>query len=393
MPTLRHYVDNAPVPTVVTGIGTTDTSVTLSSLVGYPASFPYTATFDLGTSSAEVVLVTAVSGSVATITRNWDGQGAFAHLAGATFAHSAVAQDYTDANSHVVATGGVHGIAGNVVGTSDTQTLTNKTLTAPVVSAPTVTGGSFSAPALTGTATAQQITATATGSGIPLIAKAAAAQPAIETQKSDGTVKFTVDGDTGDVSTPGSVTATGAVTGGSVVTAGNVNAGSYSVGGVAAPFVPTGSVHAYAGATAPSGYLFCDGSAVSRTTYASLFSVIGVFYGVGDGSTTFNVPNLKGSVIVGVDAGQTEFTPLGRTGGAKTHTHPLSSNGQADVLITGSTIHMRAATAASWTETVVGTTSGSSSSGSQTTGAALEGATDAGSTLAPYVALYYIIRT
>ena len=55
-----------------------------------------------------------------------------------------------------------------------------------------------------------------------------------------------------------------------------------------------GAIHSYAGSSVPSGWLFCDGSAVSRTTYASLFSTIGVSFGPGDGSTTFNLPNSSG---------------------------------------------------------------------------------------------------
>lgn len=82
----------------------------------------------------------------------------------------------------------------------------------------------------------------------------------------------------------------------------------------------TGMVMGYAGSSAPTGWLLCDGSAVSRTTYATLFALISTTYGSGDGSTTFNVPNLKGKVIVGLDSAQTEFDTLGETGGAKTHT-------------------------------------------------------------------------
>jgi microcystin-dependent protein len=84
--------------------------------------------------------------------------------------------------------------------------------------------------------------------------------------------------------------------------------------------VPTGSVTAFAGSTAPTNFLLCDGAAVSRTTYSELFTLIGTTFGVGDGSTTFNVPNLKGRVIVGIDASQTEFDVRGETGGAKTVT-------------------------------------------------------------------------
>lgn len=83
---------------------------------------------------------------------------------------------------------------------------------------------------------------------------------------------------------------------------------------------PPGAITEYAGSTAPNGYLLCDGTAVSRTTYSVLFSVIGVTYGNGDGVATFNIPNLKGKVVVGFDSGQTEFDALGETGGSKTNT-------------------------------------------------------------------------
>jgi microcystin-dependent protein len=81
---------------------------------------------------------------------------------------------------------------------------------------------------------------------------------------------------------------------------------------------PAGVIQQYAGTAAPTGYLICQGQAVSRTTYATLYAVIGTTYGVGDGSTTFNVPNLQGKIPVGKST-ETEFDALGETGGAKTH--------------------------------------------------------------------------
>lgn len=83
---------------------------------------------------------------------------------------------------------------------------------------------------------------------------------------------------------------------------------------------PIGSITMFAGSTAPSGYLICDGSAISRTTYSDLFTVLGTNYGTGDGSTTFNLPNLKGRTVVGLDSNDTAFDTLGETGGEKTHT-------------------------------------------------------------------------
>ena len=59
--------------------------------------------------------------------------------------------------------------------------------------------------------------------------------------------------------------------------------------------LPTGAVIPFAGSTTPSGYLLCNGATVSRTTYSKLYSAIGTTYGSGDGSTTFNLPNLNNS--------------------------------------------------------------------------------------------------
>lgn len=82
----------------------------------------------------------------------------------------------------------------------------------------------------------------------------------------------------------------------------------------------TGVCKVWLTGTPPTGYLLCDGAAVSRTTYSALFAVISTTFGVGDGSSTFNLPNMKGRVVCGYDSDQTEFDAIGETGGAKTHT-------------------------------------------------------------------------
>ncbi len=97
-----------------------------------------------------------------------------------------------------------------------------------------------------------------------------------------------------------------------VTVLGDLDAGSSNLS-------PRGTIVAFAGSPAPDGWLLCDGSAVSRTTYASLFALIGTIFGAGDESTTFNVPNLKGRVVVGLDDSDADFDTLGETGGAKTH--------------------------------------------------------------------------
>lgn len=83
--------------------------------------------------------------------------------------------------------------------------------------------------------------------------------------------------------------------------------------------LPSGSVIEYAGDTAPNGWLICDGSAISRQKYSKLFEVIGTIYGSGDGDSTFNLPNLKGKIPVGLNSDDSDFNILGKTGGEKTH--------------------------------------------------------------------------
>jgi len=86
--------------------------------------------------------------------------------------------------------------------------------------------------------------------------------------------------------------------------------------------LPTGTMLPFAGTVAPTGFLLCDGSAVSRTTYAALFAAIGTTWGVGDGSTTFNLPDMRRRTHVGSGgvATGTLGNTVGSTGGAETHT-------------------------------------------------------------------------
>jgi microcystin-dependent protein len=84
-----------------------------------------------------------------------------------------------------------------------------------------------------------------------------------------------------------------------------------------------GAIKPWTKATAPAGYLLCDGAAVSRTTYAELFAIVSTTYGAGNGSTTFNVPQLQGKMPQGYDG---STYALAGTGGANTVTVAMTNN-------------------------------------------------------------------
>jgi len=106
--------------------------------------------------------------------------------------------------------------------------------------------------------------------------------------------------------------------------------------------IPTGTVLDFAGNTAPTGYLICNGAAVSRTTFSTLFGVIGTTWGSGDGSTTFNVPDLRGRTSMGSGQGASLTNrTVGQTLGAEqhiltieempAHSHTIGNNTSSDI--------------------------------------------------------------
>ena len=167
--------------------------------------------------------------------------------------------------------------------------------------------------------------------------------------------------------------------------------------------IPTATIVPWTDASVPSGFLECDGSAVSRTTYADLFAIVGTTYGVGNGSTTFNVPDLQDNVPVG----KSNNKALASTGGANTVTVTPSGN------ISGSTANATLSTAQLASHSHPGGASGgypaygnSPSAQTNNTGSAgsgsghshnmsanFSGTASNPSVLQPYLALIYIIKT
>ena len=137
----------------------------------------------------------------------------------------------------------------------------------------------------------------------------------------------------------------------------------------------TGTIVSWSTSSVPTGFLECDGTAVSRSTYSALFTAIGTTYGSGDGSSTFTLPNMQDKVQVGKSSGKA----LASTGGSETHTLSISElashnhSGAGAGSGTGAGGNVR--TIAS------GTSTGSTGGG------------NAHSIMQPYIALLYIIKT
>lgn len=152
--------------------------------------------------------------------------------------------------------------------------------------------------------------------------------------------------------------------------------------------VPTGTVVPFAGSNAPKDYLICDGSAISRQIYSKLFEVIGTIYGSGDGSSTFNLPNIKGNVIVGCDSSNSKFNSLGMTGGEETHkltTSEMPSHNHRQT-VTAS----RSGSGNTYVSWNANNLTGNTDTGARNT--LNTGGNQAHNNLQPYITLNYIIK-
>jgi microcystin-dependent protein len=218
----------------------------------------------------------------------------------------------------------------------------------------------------------------------------------IKVDESQGFLKVPSGGITSNELATNSVTATKIVDG--AVTSAKLNSDAISA------LMPTGTVLPFAGVNAPTGYLFCDGDAISRTTYSSLFDVIETTYGVGDNSTTFNIPDLRGRVIAGQDdmggvsadrltglSGGVNGDNLGATGGAETHTLTASQLPQHTHTFSG-TVSLDGDSAGAPTEIVMDD-NGSGTASNVTTANGGNAGDQAHNNVQPTIILNYIIKT
>jgi microcystin-dependent protein len=249
---MRNYSSIASEKTLADPLTSSGSTVQVSDINGFPA-VPFTLVLEPDTIKEEIVTVTAIDGTQLTLSRGEEGTTAVAHDEGSVARHMITARDLQYVQDHMESTESVHGISDTsfLVYENSSQTLTNKQLTNPKVN--------------------ENVAVTATATELNLL---------------DGAIVTTTE-----------LNYVSGVTSAIQTQIANVIASLASA-------VPTGTVSMFAGTEAPTGYLFCNGAAVSRTTYSALFAKIGTNYGAGDNSTTFNLPDLRGRAPIGAGTGR-----------------------------------------------------------------------------------------
>lgn len=239
---IRRYSNTASAAALAGAVAAVDTTMTVSAFAGFPSA-PFTAVLERDTPNEEIILVTAVGGTTLTVSRGFDGTTAKSHAAGAELLHVTTAIDYTEANAHVNATASVHGATGSLVGTSGAQTLTSKTLTAPVLTGTTTAASATLSGtlAVSGATTLAGLTAGATS--LTSVSVSGAATLTNGVTVSGGTSALANTAVTGTLSVSGATTLAGLTATTIAATGAATVGGALTVTGTATAAAATTSAH------------------------------------------------------------------------------------------------------------------------------------------------------
>lgn len=297
----RNYRSIAEPKTLNGNVSNVATQITLNNVTGLPSP-PYVLVINPDTANEEAVLVTTNQDGVTAPTLKVEraietGATAKTHTDTNVVRHMIVGSDLQLVHDHIDNTS-AHDATGGVVGRTKSQTLTNKTinLTDNTLSG---TKAQFN--------TALSDADFATLAGTETLTNKTLTSPVITGGTVNGGATLTVDST--ELNILDGVTSSAAelnILDGATLTTTELN----YVDGVTSAIqtqltnnTPVGVVNMWVTGTAPTGWLLCDGAAVSRTTYSALFAVIGTTYGAGDTTTTFNIPDLLGRVPMGAGTG------------------------------------------------------------------------------------------
>ena len=324
MPAINRYYSSVAIDTTLSfSITTTSLTFVVGSTAGFPTSYPYTLAIGYDASNEELVTIVGASGNTLTVGttvagganiagRGVDGTNDQAHSAGEIVKHVISARDMTESQAHIAAESGAHGITGSFVGTTDTQTLTNKTITGGTVNATTLQQGGVPAVTTTGSQTLTTKTFNLTNNTLTgTIAQFNTALSDADFATIAGTETLTNKTltspaiNTATITSPTiTVAATGSIalgTNASAIVADSKTISAAEVGyldGVTSAIqtqlntnTPVGTIIMYGGTAAPTGWLLCNGNAIP-SQHTTLIALVGA-----------NTPDLMGRVPVGYGNG------------------------------------------------------------------------------------------
>lgn len=381
----RDYKGNAVPTTLVSTISASALSFDIAATTGWPlggASGKFWVVFDRGSALEEKVLCLSRSGSTITIDstsdRGLDDTAAAGHNGGVSVEHCYSATDALEANQHINNTALDHHTQ-YMLASGTRHDLTARHSAGSVV--PTAV------PVATGTALSE-------GGGTTLARAAHVHTIGAGSINSSGMFASSV---VNNAAMADAAIGTAELIDASISTAKYIDASVTEAKQAIGTFPPIGTICEWATGTPPTNWLLLEGQAVSRTTYAALFALWGTTFGVGDGSTTFNLMDTRRRVTLGKATTGGQQT-IGETGGSFDHTHALGSNGSspghAKVTLASGNVNnlwIDRITVTSWDSEVEGDVANAGGATvANTSGAALGGSSDTANP--PYIVVAKIVR-